>query len=219
MKIHNKIVCLFAVFLTLTACNKSQDKKTAASDTGQISENERLQYQKWREKNAVQLDEYYQYISSKIKDAPEPYYLVYTGHSMPKKCEEFRYAIPPKEDWSHLVKSLKVIEQLREQGVFKQYRIISTYRSPEMNTCVRGAKKSKHMANFAVDFKIIDQDADLDKNHQKTTQQLCEFWRKKGPKLNMGLGIYPRHIYHIDTAAFRTWGGNYKSDSSPCMQK
>ncbi len=208
-----------SVLLSLTACTKREQNTQANQNQLRQPQQYQQQFQVWEKQHHSKLNEYATYIAQHIKRPPEPFYLVYTGHSMPKQCEIYRFSIPPNTEWKNIVATLKIIEQLQEQGIFQKHQIISTYRSPELNQCVRGAKKSQHMHNFAMDFKVFDQQGQPYPSHLDIEKKLCQFWHAKGQKLNMGLGIYPSHIYHIDTVSFRTWGGNYHQDSSPCMQK
>ena len=46
---------------------------------------------------------------------------------------------------------------------------------------------------------------------------LCQFWQTEGKKLKMGLGMYGNNRFHIDTQGYRTWGKDFKSKSSPCL--
>jgi len=47
---------------------------------------------------------------------------------------------------------------------------------------------------------------------------MCQFWKKEGKNFKMGLGVYGNNRYHIDTQGYRTWGKDFKSISSPCLQ-
>lgn len=207
------------VLFSLTACTKREQGTRADQNQHKQFLQYQHQFEVWEKEHHSKLDEYATYIAQYLKDPPEPFYLAYTGHSMPKQCEIYRFSIPPKKEWKNIVAALKIIEQLQKQGTFQRYQIISTYRSPELNQCVKGAKKSQHMHNYAVDFKVFDQRGQAYQPDQDIEKKLCQFWHAKGHKLNMGFGLYPSHIYHIDTVSFRTWGGNYHQESSPCLQK
>lgn len=178
------------------------------------------QFQHWRhQETANSLNDYPRYVALRVKQPLSLFSLSYNGHRMPKQCEPFRFSIPPKALWPNIIPSLKLAERFQSQGIYAHYRIISTFRSDEMNTCIGGAKHSKHTQNHAVDFKVLNaqQKPYSDAEYQQIEQQLCAFWHKSGKALNMGLGIYPGHSFHIDVAGYRTWGGDYRRQSSPCI--
>jgi hypothetical protein len=77
-----------------------------------------------------------------------------------------------------------------------------------MNTCAGGSARSKHLENRAIDF-------DLPKRGDNV-ERLCAFWREHGQALNMGLGFYTATAIHVDTAGYRTWGGDYTWRTSLC---
>ncbi|TCM65844.1 peptidase M15-like protein [Acinetobacter calcoaceticus] len=178
------------------------------------------QFEQWKaQQNPAQLAKYQAYVAERIDQPLSLYALSFNGHRTPAQCEHLRFSIPPEQQWSHIIPSLKLIERLQAQGLFKHYQIISTYRSAEMNDCIKGAKRSKHVHNHAVDFKALDENWKPYRQsaYLQLQQQMCQFWSESGAKAKMGLGVYPSRSFHIDTQGHRTWGGDYQRKSSPCI--
>ena len=221
MKNHAAYMLLIAVFLI--ACQPKQPETLPVDELqNPVSKQLQQQFEQWKQQqDPMLLAEYQQYVAQRIQQPLSLFALSYNGHRMPKQCEALRFSIPSKNHWPNLIPSLKLIEQLQAQGLFQHYRIISTFRSSEMNDCIQGAAKSKHVFNYAVDFKVLDAKYQpySRAEYQKIEQQFCQFWSSQGRKLNMGLGIYPRHSFHIDAAGHRTWGSDYHGKSSPCLNQ
>lgn len=216
--------CLALIsLLCMAGCQpQPQDQAAAVVDQQQlVSKAVQEQFQTWHsQQEANGVDDYPRYVALRVKQPLSLFSLSYNGHRMPKQCEPLRFSVPPKALWPNIIPSLKLVERFQSQGIYAHYRIISTFRSDEMNTCIHGAKLSKHMQNHAVDFKVLNaqQKPYSDAAYQQIEQQLCAFWHKSGKALNMGLGIYPGHSLHIDVAGYRTWGGDYRRQSSPCIR-
>ena len=138
---------------------------------------------------------------------------------MGKACESERFVIPPKAYWNNIVGSLKLLDQLNHDAYFKRYTITATYRSPALNACVHGAKQSKHVYHYAVDFHVLDRKETNHKVRENLVKLLCQFWKTEGENFKMGLGVYGNNRYHIDTQGYRTWGKDFKSTSSPCLAR
>ena len=112
---------------------------------------------------------------------------------------------------------LGAVNNLYNRDIIPKHTIISGYRDPKSNICTKGATHSKHIHNNAIDILISNKDI-------KYIQTVCTFWKKQGSKYNMGLGTYKQNfqgqkytILHIDTSSYRTWGNNYKSNTSLCL--
>lgn len=178
------------------------------------------EFQLWKEgQDQKQIQQYQDYFKSKLKHPPNLYELTLNSHPLRAECTQYRFALPPQKYWSNLLSALKVVETLQSQGLYANYKIVSVYRSPEANTCVSGAKASKHLTNHAVDFETLDQDGHPYPDTMLIDQKLCQFWRKQGKALKLGLGLYGKQRYHIDTQAYRTWGVGYGSATSPCLNQ
>lgn len=122
-------------------------------------------------------------------------------------CGASEFALPPKPAWPDTARSLRLIGQLHSAGLLDGAQIGSGYRDPELNRCEGGSSLSKHMRGGAYDFDLA---ADVD------AESLCAYWRRHGPAAGFGLGFYDRRHLHIDTAGFRTWGGDYRRRTSLC---
>ncbi|MCY1415439.1 hypothetical protein D9M71_309210 [compost metagenome] len=102
-----------------------------------------------------------------------------------------------------------MIRALDDQGILRQFEVVSAYRDPHLNTCAGGAANSAHTRAFAVDILLPPW---VDPN------PLCRFWQQYGQVWSMGLGRYPSGRIHVDTAGYRTWGGDGHSGSSFCTR-
>jgi len=122
-------------------------------------------------------------------------------------CKAEPFALAPAAQWPAVRSTLLLLKTLGEQGVLKRYEVVSAYRDPVLNRCAGGAVASAHTRAFAVDLLLP---AWADPN------PLCSFWQAHGKDWNMGLGRYPSGRIHIDTAGYRTWGGDFSAGSSFC---
>lgn len=126
-----------------------------------------------------------------------------------KLCHASPFAAPPAGNWPAVRSTLSLIKALDEQGILRQFEVVSAYRDPALNRCAGGAVGSAHTRAFAVDILLP---AWADPN------PLCHFWQQHGQAWNMGLGRYPSGRIHIDTAGYRTWGGDGSAGSSLCSK-
>lgn len=197
-----------------TAKNQQRDNQSVQSQQLKFQQ----QFEQWKATQDAQLiAEYEQFFQAKVKQVPTLYELTLNSHPLSEACQQHRFSLPPKKLWSNLVAPLQLIEQLQQEGYFANYKIVSVYRSQEANSCVHGAKASKHLNNFAVDFQTLDRYQKPYANHDQIDQKLCQFWHQKGKKYRMGLGLYSKQRFHLDTQGYRTWGIGFKSVSSPCL--
>lgn len=118
------------------------------------------------------------------------------------------FLLPPREHADAIVPTLRVVAQLERMGIVRGGHVRSGYRSAEVNQCAGGSARSHHLRNNALDFDLVD---------DTCTEALCEFWRRQGPSLQMGLGFYTPTRIHIDTAGHRTWGTDYRRGTSLCI--
>lgn len=123
-------------------------------------------------------------------------------------CGNREYDVPPDALQPNMPPTLRLVVRLRDAGILDPTRARSVYRDPAMNTCAGGSTRSKHLENRAIDF-------DLPKRGDNI-ERLCAFWREHGQALNMGLGFYSSTAIHVDTAGYRTWGGDYTWRTSLC---
>lgn len=124
-------------------------------------------------------------------------------------CKASPFAVPPASHWPAVRSTLALIKTLDQQGILNQFEVVSAYRDPRLNACAGGAPSSAHMRAFAVDL-LLPPWAD--------PNPLCRFWQQHGQAWNMGLGRYPSGRIHIDTAGYRTWGGDGGAGSSFCSK-
>lgn len=124
-------------------------------------------------------------------------------------CRASPFAVPPATQWPQVRATLMLLKTLDEQGILHQFEVVSAYRDPRLNACAGGAVGSAHTRAFAVDVLLP---AWADPN------PLCRFWQQHGQAWNMGLGRYPSGRIHLDTAGYRTWGGDGRSGSSFCTR-
>ena len=210
------------MLLTLTGCMPSEPKNESAEQHKKISTpaaQYQQQFEQWKRTQDPQLiAEYETFFQSKVKQVPTLYELTLNSHPLNAECQQHRFSLPPKKLWSNLVEPLQLIEHLQQQGYFAHYKIVSVYRSRAANTCVHGAKATKHLSNFAVDFQTLDEQGKPYANHDEIDQKLCQFWHQQGKKHRLGLGLYSKQRFHIDTKGYRTWGIGFRSVSSPCLK-
>ena len=124
-------------------------------------------------------------------------------------CQASPFAVPPASHWPAVRSTLALIQTLDRQGILRQFEVVSAYRDPRLNACAGGAPSSAHMRAFAVDL-LLPRGVD--------PSPLCRFWQQHGQAWNMGLGRYPSGRIHIDTAGYRTWGGDGGAGSSFCSK-
>lgn len=207
--------------LILQGCQPEREK---ANNNESRQDIQKLQYsdefEAWKKAQDPKLIEQYRnFFKDKVKQQPTLYELTLNSHPLTAECEKFRFSMPPKKLWENLIPSLQLIEKLQQQGYFAHYKIISVYRSREANNCVHGAKGSKHLNNFAVDFRTYDENKQHYPDTQKIEQLLCQFWQKNGKQHAMGFGVYGKQRFHINAQGYRTWGIGFKAVSSPCLKK
>lgn len=218
-----KVLACLIMLLTLTACQKAENEKTQAEQQNAKAQKEQEHYQQvfeqWKlTQDQALLKQYEVYFSSYVKQVPSLYELTFNAHPLKAECEQYRFNLPPKKYWKNLIEPLKLLEKLQATGYFAHYKIVSVYRSQESNDCTRGAKGSRHLKNLALDFQTLDEQKKHYANHEEIEQKLCQFWRKDGKKFRLGLGVYGRQRFHIDTNGYRTWGKDYTSKTSPCLK-
>jgi len=222
VKIFKNIVisiCCIGV-LALNACTPSEKKADQATSSRKSSDQQiEQQFKLWKAQQDPQLlADYYQFMSQYLKHPPSLMELTTSRNYMPEQCYSKRFAIPPKAFWKNVVSSLQLVEKLNRNEYFKTYTISAIYRAPELNKCIGGAEKSKHLSNYAVDFHVLSPKESIKKERELLVKKMCHFWQVEGKSYKMGLGVYGNNRYHIDTQGYRTWGKDFKSKSSPCVK-
>lgn len=138
-----------------------------------------------------------------------PLYQLLRSASDWRQCRAEPFAVPPVAQWPDVRSTLRLLDLLSDEGILERYEVVSAYRAPALNRCAGGAVGSAHTRAFAVDL-LLAKGSD--------PQPLCRFWQRYGKVWNMGLGRYPSGRIHIDTAGYRTWGGDLSPDSSFCVR-
>lgn len=135
-------------------------------------------------------------------------------------CPLNKFVLPPKKYWPNSVRTIKFIEKNIIPKIGK-VKIVSGFRPTDFNKCIGGASKSKHLEFGAFDLVSVEHDA-----NDRLFNNLCEIWQKTNSRYGFGLGAYwdkfkkignPSGRFHIDTFGKRTWGLNYKSETSFCI--
>jgi hypothetical protein len=135
------------------------------------------------------------------------------------RCDSVYFAIPPREQWPQIVPALKLVRD-EVIPVTGRVEVVSSWRSPAINTCVGGASRSAHMAFKALDLVTVERG-----DRRKLFADLCTMQRAAGSASRMGLGAYYNPVnplsnlegrFHIDANGFRTWGFDYTAKSNPC---
>lgn len=129
-------------------------------------------------------------------------------------CGREQYQLPPQELWEHMIPTLKVLDQLQEQDILKNFEITSSYRDPELNSCAGGSLGSKHIHNAAIDLRLSEE-----ANPAQIRDKLCDFWIEHGERYKLGLGLYANGQIHLDTEGYRTWGPDYTRNTSVCANR
>ena len=211
---------LYLLFLInivlLSACHSPDQQQTQQNkNNAQLQQ----QFQQWKaQQDPELLADYYQFMSQYLKKPPSLMELTTTRNYMPERCAAQRFAIPPQRYWKNVVSSLQLVEKLSRDSFFRKYTITAIYRSPELNKCIHGAGKSKHLYNYAVDFHVLEPKETNENDRNLLLKKICQFWKVEGKHFKMGLGVYGDNRFHIDTQAYRTWGKDYKSTSSACLK-
>jgi hypothetical protein len=126
-------------------------------------------------------------------------------------CGVEPWVVPPQAAWVNMVPTLRVVKELDSLGLLSPMEITSTYRNDSLNTCARGAARSKHRSNHAIDMRLIGA------GRERRYGALCEFWRREGQRHSLGLGMYRDFQIHVDADGFRTWGSDHRAATSPCI--
>ena len=169
-------------------------------------------YHIWMQKaeNERQSNALARYLAQNGVDNVMPIHQLLRSDEKWKACKAQPFVVPPKSDWSNIIPTLKLIRD-HVVPVTGPIEALSVFRSPSINTCIKGASNSSHLRFLAIDMqpvKPIDRD--------QLIRNLCKLHREKGSANNMGLGIYSGSRFHIDSAGYRNWGPDYKTSSSPC---
>ncbi|MEP1420810.1 MAG: D-Ala-D-Ala carboxypeptidase family metallohydrolase [Erythrobacter sp.] len=101
-----------------------------------------------------------------------------------KRCGTDYFLVPPESRWRQIIPTLRL---LRDEviPVTGPLEVASGYRSPEINDCVNGASRSKHL-----NFKALDLVATQITGREDIFKKLCILQNQIGRSKSMGLGAY-----------------------------
>jgi hypothetical protein len=157
-----------------------------------------------------------------VAEVVPPWQLLRTDATQAARCGFGAFELPPEEKWPAIVPTLRLVEK-EVIPVVGRVEVHSSNRSAELNDCIEGAKRSRHLAFAAVDL-IAPERTDK----PKMFADLCAMHRRAGAKSRMGLGAYfdpakpatnKEGRFHIDQSGFRTWGSSYSAASSFCVTR
>lgn len=116
-----------------------------------------------------------------------------------RKTKKAPFFMPPKNLWPNIIPTLRVIRDLVIPAI-GEVEVVSAYRTPDYNSVAGGIPESKHLLFAAVD--LIPK-----RQITRTTEHtiLKNLWVEHGEAHALGLGLYSRLRFHIDTAGYRTW--------------
>lgn len=167
-------------------------------------------YEQWRHGPAAQrLVDYQRTLTDAGVGDVVPMHALLRSSRRWRACDAPEFLLPPLDRVTAIVPTLRVVAQLQTMGIVTGANVRSGYRSPDVNQCSGGSSRSRHVLNNALDFDLADD------GH---VAALCDFWRRQGPALRMGLGFYSPTKIHIDTAGHRTWGTDYRRGTSLCVR-
>lgn len=135
------------------------------------------------------------------------------------RCDLPAFALPPRDKWAAIVPALRLV-RAEVVPVVGRVEVHSAWRSDELNACVRGASRSRHLS-----FSALDLIAPEYRDKPRMFAELCAMHSKVGRRTGMGLGAYwdpkqpranPDGRFHIDATGYRTWGFDYTGASSGC---
>jgi hypothetical protein len=145
--------------------------------------------------------------------------LLRTDANYAARCNLDAFAMPPKDKWPAILPTLRVVRD-EVIPVVGPVEVNAAWRSDELNECVNGASRSRHLA-----FSALDLIAPEREDKRAMFVDLCAMHAKVGARTKMGLGAYfdPSRPgrnkfgrFHIDASGYRTWGYDFTRKSSGC---
>lgn len=184
-----------ALLLTLAACTAFAPSKT--------------RYARWLDAgHRAEVEQYAAYLRSENVGDVVPMPALSRTARRWRLCGNIEFAVPPAELQPNMPPTLRLVARLRDEGILDPSMARSVYRDAAMNACAGGSARSRHLQNRAIDFDLPERGDNV--------ERLCAFWREHGQALDMGLGFYTPTAIHIDTAGYRTWGGDHTWRTSLC---
>ena len=179
-------------------------------------------YEEWvkQASHKDQVNRYYNYLIRHDVNHAAPMFELLKSARDWQRCGREPYSVPSQELWDNLTPTLKVLQDLQSRNILNDIEITSVYRDASLNQCANGSPGSKHVHNSALDFRVgPEYPADYQLQAiARAKQNLCQYWKENGARLNMGLGVYASGQIHIDTQGFRTWGPDFTRHTSICAE-
>lgn len=143
--------------------------------------------------------------------------LLRTDSKTRSDCERPAFLLPPRDKWANIVPALELVRD-HVSPRLGELEVMSAYRPPELNACIKGAGRSRHLSFHALDLVAPDWS-----DKRALFAELCTMHKELGSRSHMGLGAYfdptkpvGNGQFHIDATGFRTWGHSYRKESSGC---
>lgn len=116
-----------------------------------------------------------------------------------RDAREPPFAIPPRDVWPAIEPVLGLV---RDELVWRvgPVEVVSGWRTPAFNRKAGGAAHSRHLWFEAVD--VVPKVAWL---REPLHGVLLGLWERDGEDLGLGLGLYDKIRFHVDTHAYRKW--------------
>jgi N-acetylmuramoyl-L-alanine amidase len=113
------------------------------------------------------------------------------GQNTAGKCRGLN-TFPPRNLWPNIQNTALMLDAIRAE-IGAAIRVLSVYRSPEYNTCVKGEKNSLHTRFNAIDFTC-------EAGSPEVWRRIAARVRSSDKRFLGGIGVYPkRNFLHIDT--------------------
>ena len=165
-------------------------------------------YEDWRQRHAAGVSEFERFLAMNHVAGVAPTSALLRSGRRWQACGVEEFVLPPASNWPHILPALRLFDELQREGLLRNARIASGFRSAAHNRCEGGAASSRHLG-----FRALDLDID---SSPEEVSRLCRRWRQLGPARRWGLGFYQPDRIHIDAEGFRTWGSDHHAGSSLC---
>lgn len=129
-----------------------------------------------------------------------------------KRVNAPAFEVPPAATWINMIRTLKLLKHLQEQGILPAFEVVSAYRNQTVNKCSKSTG-TRHPKAAAVDLLPKDGRSSAD-----LMKALCRFYWQEGKTWNMGLSLYPTNRIHVDADGHRTWGADTTFRTSACRR-
>ena len=116
-----------------------------------------------------------------------------------RKIRHDEFAFPPRSAWKNMTNTLRVLKHHIIPNI-GEVEVVSGFRSTIYNRQAGGASRSRHLHFSAIDV-IPTQEIQREELHKR----LLTLWEQHGQSLELGLGLYSKLRFHIDTSGYRKW--------------